>query len=1400
MVEQKISIDTNPGVNALKHLKNAIDIYNTSLGKLGKKQAELEAENERLKKSFQQNADRITEVEGALEALNEICNMAATSQAHLRQQSIQSTNALIVLKNVNYQLENAVHGANTALMIQATATGRDGSEARTTTNAYEAWVEVMKEASTAMERKNSNLKQQATLFSGEVRILKPLQVGYNQLAGYIQAFGVSSLRSASSLQLFAAGLRSIYTEMIRGYAIYSKQNQLFLEDATAMKRNAIIAAEIPTFYQRIIQEADKKNRKLREQKTATDQDTNSLLRLTYVANAAPSSFNRVQKSVQQFHLNLGMLNKMLTRSGHILFNFLGYGSLFRIFNEGIESIQRAYDLAKAISEIRTISDRAAMSTGEWSNELIRLSNAMGVDVLEAAEANYQALSNQVVEAGDAISFLRTEMVTAYTTVAELTDVVEATTGIMNAWHESSTAATRINAILFTTVEEGRVRMDEMANTLGRVSILSSRLNISLVEQQASLSQLTKLGLKYDEAVTAMRNVQLKLIKPSQTMTAILDKWGFSSGAAAVKALGLTGVMRKLYLETLKSRDASQEMADIFQELRGIIGALGLTQNDLRKEVELYTKSLDKNFEAFLERIESIDVRANKQLAKFRNLMLETFGQKILKGLVETAEAWGDIDTVLIKLGRGLRITIEAVIAYKAAWAGVQVVMMWHKYNLPFLVRQLGLVRGALAAVQVANKGLAFSGALATGGLTILGTLILERFLSAGDLAQDLALKADKLRQKFEDGNLVNLEQMKKEIAKDALLMGNAIDVLSQKFASFVANTRQIGNTMADQETFDKMIEGFEEVSKAIEKALEGPLDDLEKKINAIDDSVQELTKKARDEQIILNIDTELNRLGGDIKGLEEYYQDLVNQALEQTDVELLDMLREQSERVQQELRQRLSALNQEANQAAKERRQAAEQQRKEELADAQAFWNDQLNNAGIGGTPNKNQIKRNMRKQLEAQFPKVAAAQADEAALLAQLDELDKVRLKNQEKFIERQREIADMRRKESEELKKQFEERKAAFQELQDILAKVQTLKGEEVTPENVTQLGAFRNRILEIGGTSGLSTDKQFELIQQIAQFEIDAQKLINQKAQDDRLTKGQQTIDKLTTYAIEANKRVEEARIKITEFEGGGIQNKILKEVELFNNVTRELKANLKGQYEFADVGDASLFKPFQIIRGIFSQIGKGEASLEQLQALQTQLKKIEEIKRELSKIDTPFEEIAQDLGLLSVKEVDGKAQISILGEDFDALEKKFRSAIDEIEEIKKLKEQSALDLDIYRTTMQELESYLQTLPEDMQTFVNQADELLDKPIESTQEWIEKLEQVKKLLSEAKQLQTGQLVVGPNNQLKPGNVEYNTYSTRIDKIEIRPQRVSDAEINDLINGIERRTRQRATVSRGN
>lgn len=387
-------------------------------------------------------------------------------------------------------------------------------------------------------------------------------------------------------------------------------------------------------------------------------------------------------------------------------NSLDYFLLYKGFNlitgQLGESFENARKFQVQVSLIRTISQDAQLSFKEVERGLIGVSNATGQDFLDTANAAYDAISNQVTRGRQTFDFVKQAGDLARTTNSSLQDSTNLLSSAINSYGFDVEQAEQISANFFKTIDLGRIKANELANTFGRVAFVGRDLGVDFEELLAVLSTLTRKGVTTDDAITLLTNGMTKLTNPTDKMKSLLNEWGFSSGKAAVSTLGFTNTMFRL-VEAIES--GRIELTDLFNEIRGEKYAAAFKQykGEIVKDLdEIKNKSLETFQNAKVIRGESDADVINKQINQLKNSLAINFGDKLTNLVKQIIDVSGGVDTLVAGLNKLTNVVLvagSAFVAYKAATLGIQTAMAI--YN-GVLAIGIGLKTAYTRTTQVAN--------------------------------------------------------------------------------------------------------------------------------------------------------------------------------------------------------------------------------------------------------------------------------------------------------------------------------------------------------------------------------------------------------------------------------------------------------------------------------------------------------------------------------------------------------------------------------------------------------------------------------------------------------------------------------------------------------------------------
>lgn len=336
-----------------------------------------------------------------------------------------------------------------------------------------------------------------------------------------------------------------------------------------------------------------------------------------------------------------------------------------------EGTQTAAQFQVRIGEIRTISHDAAFSFERWSNAVRGLSDQFGNPILDVAEGVYETISNQIADGGKAAEFMGKALAFSQATVSTSADSVNLLSSAINAYRLDLSKVDEVADSFFETINLGRVRASDLANEFGRVAPVAASLGITLNELNAAIAAITIQGVTPSETLTSIFGIMNKLLKPTDEMVKFLESLGFSSGQAAIRALGFAGVLREV---TKQAQAGNVELADLFNEIRSTRGIVAIT-----RALDTYDsalQSLNNSQGAVKKAQDEINATAGKQfqieMNKIKNIFAEDFGRPFISFLLnitsssnEAGERINNLAGTVRTLTEILSLALKTYLAYKS---------------------------------------------------------------------------------------------------------------------------------------------------------------------------------------------------------------------------------------------------------------------------------------------------------------------------------------------------------------------------------------------------------------------------------------------------------------------------------------------------------------------------------------------------------------------------------------------------------------------------------------------------------------------------------------------------------------------------------------------------------------
>lgn len=287
---------------------------------------------------------------------------------------------------------------------------------------------------------------------------------------------------------------------------------------------------------------------------------NTISRLNVLISAqdrASATINRVQ----------GRLS-LLSKEG------LAMGAAFAAMNYGIgllssavqnlgnfleESTNKFYEFNRAITEVATMLDKTETKyIPELEDGINRISVAFGQSAVDTTRALYQALSAGI-SVTDSLKFMWEASKLAKTGLASLETTVDVLTTVLNAYGMSANQVGRISDIMMATVVKGKLRLEDLATSLGYVVPVAAQAGVSFEEVSAAMATMTKQGINTQIAARGLRQLITNLIAPSESAKSAMVELGVSYDELTLRARGLKGVIELINEATGGSVSKTNEL-------------------------------------------------------------------------------------------------------------------------------------------------------------------------------------------------------------------------------------------------------------------------------------------------------------------------------------------------------------------------------------------------------------------------------------------------------------------------------------------------------------------------------------------------------------------------------------------------------------------------------------------------------------------------------------------------------------------------------------------------------------------------------------------------------------------------------------------------------------------------
>ncbi|EFK11191.1 phage tail tape measure protein, TP901 family [delta proteobacterium NaphS2] len=238
------------------------------------------------------------------------------------------------------------------------------------------------------------------------------------------------------------------------------------------------------------------------------------------------------------------------------------------------SINQAGKFSDSFKEITTLIDETGGSVDQFRDDILSYSRDSKKS-LEDIEAALYSAKSAGVDYQYALDVIADSEKLSIGAKADLDATTKVLASTMNTYGASIGEASQYSDILFTTVKQGVTTLPELSTTLAQVTGIASSAGIPFDTLAAAIAALTAYGQPTSQAITQIKAAISNIISPSEKAKAATEDLKGGFGAAALKAEGFEGILKKVYEATGGNVD---KMAELFGSTEALNAALILGED------------------------------------------------------------------------------------------------------------------------------------------------------------------------------------------------------------------------------------------------------------------------------------------------------------------------------------------------------------------------------------------------------------------------------------------------------------------------------------------------------------------------------------------------------------------------------------------------------------------------------------------------------------------------------------------------------------------------------------------------------------------------------------------------------------------------------------------------------
>jgi len=317
------------------------------------------------------------------------------------------------------------------------------------------------------------------------------------------------------------------------------------------------------------------------------------------------------------------------------------------------SIKAGAAFESQMAKVATMLDEQTMSyIPKFGRAVKDLAIKFGEATVSITGGLYSILSASIA-AGKAIRFLRTAMMAAKGGFTDTATAAYVLTGVMNAYGYAADKVRKVSDILFTIQKKGQTSFAQFAPVLGRVTSIAAAMGVKLEEVAAALATLTRSGISTAESITYLRGLIVSLSGRSKESIKLAKQYGIELSAAALKAKGLTGMLKDLsglsadvLKDIIKETEARTALSVLIENQTGYLEDLDNvmhSEGETARAQAKVTATLSEKFKSLWQSIKMLAVDMGERFMPMMKSAVDSLIEVFSGMRDELAAIWYAVD-------------------------------------------------------------------------------------------------------------------------------------------------------------------------------------------------------------------------------------------------------------------------------------------------------------------------------------------------------------------------------------------------------------------------------------------------------------------------------------------------------------------------------------------------------------------------------------------------------------------------------------------------------------------------------------------------------------------------------------------------------------------------------------